>query len=226
MRLKEEIKRMNKLARYPMLVEVMEVSSGFTQDVFNVNVDKKAISIEVGVDIENDIQHRLNLCLSFGNPEKYLELSFYFNLTNKENTKITSTPHSIYDREIAKKYLPQGLNKNACINKLREMLTELLKMEKPKEFVMETFENHTDTKQLDYYNNLVDIIIKNGYALLKHGVSHNKKYFWQFVASHNLSESKHWKDFTGIIKDKAYWKRHEEYVNETWKDMKPLIKAK
>ena len=38
-----------------------------------------------------------------------MELSFYFNIVNKNRTQITTVPKSIYDRETAKKYLPKSL---------------------------------------------------------------------------------------------------------------------
>lgn len=212
-----------------LINEEMKVSSDFINNEFIKH--NKAISLEIGVDNENDIQHRLNLILSFGSPSGYEELSFYFNLTDKENTKITSKTKSIYDRNVVKEYLPPELvGQNIFINKLKEMLKELLKMETPDKFFMETFEDHTDRKQVDYYDNLVKIITENGYVIESQGVNPiTKKYFWQFLNKKSLSQisesaEKHWKNFDvhSTIRDKQYWKKHDENVEETMKGINEI----
>ena len=218
-KLLNEIKRMQILANYPLLVEVMEISSDFNNNEFKKQ--KNAVTLEVGINSENNEQYRLNLILSFGSPLGYLELAFYFNLTDIENLKITSKPKSIYDREIAKKYLPKDLiGKNIFMPKLKEMLKRLLKMETPEKFIMETFEDHTDRKQIDYYDNLVKIILENGYVIKSQGInSVTKKYAWKFIRENTLtplSEAtiKHWENFndTHSIRDEEYWKKHDAEV--------------
>lgn len=205
----------------------MKTSSNFINN--NYIEQNNAVILEVGIDDENDIQHRLNLIISFGSPSGYNELSFYFNLTDKDNTKITSNPKSIYDREIAKKYLPKDLDgRNVFIEKLKEMLKQLLKMETPQTFFMETFEDHSNRKQLDYYYNLVRVIMDNGYMLAKEGVNPlTKKYFWKFVNENTLSplteemqrQEDNFNNRTGI-KDEEYWKRHDERAEEIIKGIR------
>lgn len=220
---------MLKLANYTLITEVMQISQDFKDDVLSANndIEKEFVSIEVGIDNENIIQNRLNMVISFANTSGYEELSFYFNLTNQENTEITSIPKSIYDRKVSKQYLPQGLGEHACINKLKEMLTELLKIKSPPSFIMKTYDDSSGEKQISFFNNLVDVILKNGYMLQANGVDkEDNKYFWKFATNHNLAKSKYWKDFTGITRDEAYWERHDKHVTEMWKGMKPLIRTK
>lgn len=100
------------------------------------------------------------------------------------------------------------------------MLKQLLKMETPEKFFMETFEDHADRKQIDYYYNLVEIILNNGYFLEKEGINPmSKKYFWKFFRkdlNKPLSEAtiKHWENFndTHSIRDEEYWKKHDAEV--------------
>lgn len=208
-----------------LMQEEMKISSNFINN--NFNEQNRAITLEVGIDDENEVQHRLNLVISIDSPSGYSELSFYFNLTNKENTEITSNPKSIYDRKIVKNYLPKELvGKNVFMNKLKEMLEKLMKMELPEKFFMETFEDHVDRKQIDYYDNLVKIITNNGYVIKSQGVNPvTKKYAWQFLRENMLTPlseetQKHWENFdiNKIVKDEEYWRRHDARAEEIMKE--------
>ena len=158
-----------------ILFEEFQISQKFIKNEFEKN-GNNAIILEVGIDEGNDIQHTLNLILSFGNPSGYEELVFYFNIVNKDRTKITSNPKSIYDREIAKKYLPKELiEKYIFKNKINKMLKMLLNMKKPTKFFLETYEDYKDAKQIDYYLDLVNLILDNGYVINKQGVNNITK---------------------------------------------------
>ncbi len=225
---------MKALVKYPFLNEEMEVSAKFNNNEWQEQ--KNAIVLEIGIDLENNEQHRMNLILSFGSPSGYLELVFYFNLTDIDNSRITSKPKSIYDREIAKKYLPKDLvGKNIFMPKLKEMLKQLLKMETPDKFFMETFEDHKNIKQKEYYDNLVAIIMNHGYVIEKQGVNPvTKKYAWKFLKRNSLpplTEEEKIQDNLIFnkqrIKDEEYWKRHdaeaEKIMEEHMRQMREKI---
>lgn len=204
-----------------LIKEEMKVSPDFNNN--NFNEQNGAVTLEVGLDEDDEEHHRLNLILSIGSPSGYDEISFYFNLTNKENTKITSKPKSIYNREIAKKHIPKELvGKGVFMDKIKEMLKKLMKMKLPEKFFMETFEDHTDRKQIDYYDNLVKIITDNGYVIKSQGVNPvTKKYVWQFLRENMLAPlseetQKHWDkfDINNIKKDEVYWEKHDARAEE------------
>lgn len=199
----------------------MQISPKFNDDNFELNSDKKAVALEVGFDDDNIEQHFINLVLQFEDISGYNELAFYFNVTNKDNTKITVEPKAIYDRNIAKKYLPKELSgKDVFREKTYKMLKELIKMEKPTIFFMETYEVYRDSKQISYYDNLVKLILENGYAIVDEGVGKiEKKYYWKFVNKNTpgfLPEGyKDDNNFGGLKKDAEYWRKMNELSEMT-----------
>ncbi len=111
------------------------------------------------------------------------------------------------------------------------MLKQLLKMETPKEFFMETYEDHTNIKQKEYYYNLVTIIMNNGYVLAQEGVNPmTKKYFWKFLNKNTLPQLTEEQErqnnifFSPRVKDETYWKRHDKEMDEMWIRMEPIKK--
>ena len=221
------------LSKYPLL-EVMQVSDEFKKDEFFEAQSKsgdKVIRIEVARDFENNEQNKLNLFISFGKPTKYLELSFYFNITNKDGTKVTSSNQSLYNRKDVAKYIPKELSgKNIFMPKLVEMLKTLLSMEKPERFFMVAYEDYQNEKQKNYYEPLVQLLLKNGYAIKSQGVGKEKRYVWEFINTATkgvLPEGYKQIDWVNECKrDEAYWEKHNKSVNESTLGKRTYINKK
>ena len=212
-------KRWKYLVQYP-LNEEMEVSPEFNSGNYFYNQPQRALALEVGIDENNDELHRLNLILQFGKTSGYEELSFYFNITNKENTKVTSQQKSIYDRNAANQYIPKELiGKKIFKEKINDMCKDLLTVEKPESFFMVTFEDYKDEKQISYYLDLVRIIQNNGYVMKNQGTSPENRYFWEFANKsilenyYSKEENKKWINFTPPPRDAEYWKNQDEIVD-------------
>ncbi len=211
--MKDQLTRIKELIYYPnLIIEEMEISSNFNENNFEINDESKSVVLEVGIDPENENQHRITLIIQFTNRSGYNELVFYFNITNKNKTEITVEPRSIYDKNIANQYLPKELQKSiAFFNKLKEMFKKLIIMEKPNIFFIETYEDYTDEKQLLAHNPIIEIILQNGYVIESQGLTHDKKkYHWKFVqkTEQQIKESKE-DGFSEFIKtfkkDDKYW---------------------
>jgi len=214
----EEQKRLKFLMNYGLLKEEMEVSEEFVNN--NFQKQQNAISLEVGIDRENTEQHRFNLILNFSYFEDIPELAFFFNVTNKENSKVTSVPKTLYSRKDSIKYLPKELvGKKIFKEKILIMLNKLLEMEKQNKFFMETYETYQNDKQISYYLDIVRVIQERGYVIEKQGINDFKKYYWLFsqvgVKNENImtEEEKKWKNFKGTGKG-SEWIDKMDKLNE------------
>ena len=217
--MKDQLRRIKELIFYPkLLAEEMEISDYFKDNNFQENKETRSLSTEVGVDPENNIDHRLVLIMRFTNVSGYEELIFYFSLLDKNN-QFVKGKETIYDKNIANQYLPKELKSSiAFFNKLKEMFKKLIIMEKPLRFFIETYENYTDEKQLVAHRPIIQLILQNGYMIRNEGLSHDKKkYFWEFIQAteQQLKESKEdGFDISKIKKDESYYQSIKENTTE------------
>ena len=215
--MKDQLTRIKELIFYPKLLsEEMETSDYFKDNSFQEDKETKSLSTEVGIDPENDVEHRLALIMRFTNVGGYEELVFYFSLLDKKN-QFVKGKETMYSRKESDQYIPKQLKGTIVFfNKLKEMFKKLITMEKPNIFFMETYENYVDEKQLLPFRNIIPIILENGYVIEQEGYSHDKrKYQWKFVqkTEQQIKESKA-DGFSEFIKtfkkDDAYWKKFNE----------------
>ena len=60
-------------------------------------------------------------------------------------------------------------------------------MDSPERFIIETFENHKENKQKEFYKNLIFMLCENGYKVENEGINDiNDKYQWKFVRKNLL----------------------------------------
>ena len=219
-----EIERMKELFKYNFLCESMQISKNFTEE--NYGIHNNVLNLEVATDPDNENQHRLNLIVQFSNASKYLELIFYFNVTNLENTKITSEKTTLYSRDDVKKYLPKELIGNgAFTDKLLFMINHIFSIQKPNIFFMETYDEYKIEKDIQFHRKLIPAILKNGYNISEEGANINKRYFWKFELKtikelgENIKEK-----FVCPIKDEAYWKIFNKEAQENLLKPKTMFK--
>ena len=228
--MKDQLRRIKELIFYPkLLAEEMEISDYFKDNNFQENKETRSLSTEVGVDPENNIDHRLVLIMRFTNVSGYDELVFYFSLLDKNN-QFVKGKESIYDRKESDQYIPKKLKGTIIFfNKLKEMFKKLITMETPDIFFMETYEDYVDEKLLTPYRNLIPLIIQNGYVMEEEGLSHDKKkYQWKFVkkTKQQLKESKKFIKFiNNFKKDDTYWKKFNEETRLILEKMYPSNKT-
>ena len=197
----------------------METSDNFNSNNFITQKEIRSVSLEVGVDPENDKEHKIFLVMSFSNKSGYEELVFTFTILNKNN-QFVKGKESIYDRRIVNEFLPKELQKSiAFFGKLKEMFKILITMEKPDVFYVETYEDFISERLLNPYRNLIPIIMQAGYYVEEEGVSHDKKkYYWKFVkkTKQQLKEDKNFEKFINDPnrKNEEYWEHRKQLTME------------
>ena len=86
-------------------------------------------------------------------------------------------------------------------------------MEQPKGFFIETYENVNDNKQIGYFNDIIELILQNGYVIKKMGKNEiTKKYVWEFIkADKVMTENYIPMEWSKIpIKDEKYHTKADE----------------
>ena len=226
--MKDQLLRIKELITYrfdgSFLTEEMKTSDYFRGNNFQKDQETRYVSMEVGVDTENNMEYRIALVMRFTNISGYDELVFYFSLLDKNN-QFVKGKESIYDRNVVNQYLPKELQKSiSFFGKLKEMFKILIKMEKPIRFFIETYEDYKNEKLINAYNPIIDLILKNGYMLKDKGVSHDKKkYYWEFVQATKqiLPEGYESFDYSKVKKDDEYWKKFNEETRVIFEKMYP-----
>ena len=216
--MKDQLTRIKQLFNYnfdgTFITEEMQVSDDFKNNKFYIEKEIKSVTLEIGYDPENTMEHKIFLILSFSEGH----LAFAFSILDK-NGQYVKGKESIYSREEVNKFLPKELQKSIVFfSKLKEMFKLLMTMEKPNIFFMETYEDYTEEKQLLPYNSIIDIILQNGYVMESKGLSHDKKkYHWKFVqkTKQQIKESKESDEwYKNFKKDDKYWERRKELTME------------
>ena len=199
------------LVNYPnKLDEIMNVHDDFNTNKFEIiNGNQKGVALNIGVDDENPNEHILKAYINFDrihNP-KLPELIYYFRILNDKNQFL---PGTLYSRIKSKPYIPKDAD-SKITDKINLMFNELIKMDKPNEFVMATYEKLSGNSLLRF-EKLVKHIESIGYRLAKSGINLEGKHFWVF--SLNINESTTDFDITKLI----------DRTDEDWDRITNLIK--
>ena len=167
---------------YGYINEEMQISDDFNEENFILEKENRRVYIDVGIDIQNEKEHKSYLIVLFTNKQGFEELMFYFMVLDKNDRAVPGL-ETIYDRKIANKYIPDELKGTGKLkDKIIKMTQKLLNMENPARFIVQTYEDYKDEKQLDWHQPIIDLLLKNGYMLKNKGLTYDKKnYYWEFV---------------------------------------------
>lgn len=178
------ISRFKELVNYPQkLKEVMQKSPSFDKEP---ETNGNVVIVKIAEDPENDEINQLNAVLLFNRQNTDIpQLYYYMTVLNKDGSKYTSNPKTMYKRSEVAKYLPKDMGgKGEITNKINEMFKKLMTMDKPITFEMKTDEALSGTS-LIRYNKLVELILANGYNMIENRVDVEGKTYWKFSQKTN-----------------------------------------
>ena len=177
--MKSDLKRFKELIKYP-LNEEMQKSIDFDKNNIETNGMSKTVFLKIAENPYDDQQHSLYLFLLFdrkANP-KLPELIYYFRALNKSGDKYTT--NTMYSRNESKKFIPKNmLSVGIITDKINLMFEKLIKMDKPIEFTMITYEK-LDNNSLKRFEKLVETIKNNSYFLIETVINKEGKNYWNF----------------------------------------------
>jgi len=91
---------------------------------------------------------------------------------------------------------------------------KLLNMKKPDVFFIVTYDEYKDQKQITWHQPIINLIIENGYNMVKQGIDPENKYYWKFVNRNNKQALKeHDEDEIKFKPRDEKW--HEEMKKES-----------